>query len=271
MYNFGRPQLVSLLQESLSNQEMRHEPHHDDRHLYYSFRPVSGIKVIALDCFEISTIGYNKKGDNYNQAADLMQKYHGHIDDVLWDTDGHLEGLDRRFQSQNGGISDRQLNWLDNELNESDSRNEKVIVFGHCCLHPMSCDATCLLWNFDQVLDTFGRHPSVICYLSGHAHNAGHCLDVQTGIHYLVFHGVIESDPMFNAFATLTLFNNQLIVEGKGSEPSLKLDIVNRYKNVDTMKNKTKKKMISRNASAKTLIVESAIDGESNPVVPVQV
>lgn len=263
LYNFGRPQLVSLLQESLSQQEMRHDPHHDDRHLYYSFRPVEGIKVIALDCFEISTIGYEKKGENYLEAADLMYKYHGHQDDVLWDEDGPLNGLERRFQAQNGGISAKQLAWLDRELTQSDKKREKVIVFGHCCLHPSSCDPTCLLWNYDQVLDSFSKHPSVVTYLSGHAHTPGHCLD-STGIHYLVFHGVIESNPSSQAFSTLTLFDGNLLVEGKGSEPSLSLPLLDRYAMVN---------LHSKEEGNQSLFEcpESAIDPESNPIVRVQV
>lgn len=263
MYNFGRPQLVSLLQESLSQQEMRHEPHHDDRHLYYSFTPVEGIKVIALDCFEISTIGYERQDDNYLEAADLMYKYHGHVDDVLWDGDGQLSGLERRFQSQNGGISARQLNWLERELTESDRKKEKVIIFGHCCLAPASCDPTCLLWNFDQVLECFSRHPSVVSYLSGHAHNAGHCLDASTGIHYLVFHGVIESNPDSQAFATLTLFDGILEVEGKGSEPSLSLPLIDRYALTSVPNTVEESSLLD--------CPESAITSESNVVVPVQV
>lgn len=256
LYNFGRPQLVSLLRESLAQQEMRHHPHHDDRHLYYSFTPVDGIRVIALDCFEISIIGYEKHDDNYMTAADILTKYHGHEDDLLWDGDGPLLGLERRFQAQNGGISDKQLSWLERELTQADGRREKVIVFGHCCVSPDSCDPTCLMWNYDQLISCFSRHPSVVAYLSGHAHNAGHATDAN-GIHYLVFHGVIESDPASQAFATFSVYDNRLEVEGKGTEPSMSLPIKDRFQDwVDPS----------------TEPLDPALDPlEPNAIVPVQV
>lgn len=229
LYNFGRPQLVSLLRESLSQQEMSHHPHHDEKHLYYSFSPAKGIKMIALDCFEVSVIGYPDTNDeNYATAAAILYEKHGHMDDELWDGEGSLESLDRRFQAQNGGISDKQLAWLERELADSDAKKEKVIVFGHVCLLPDSCDPTCLLWNYDQVISCFSRHPSVVAYLSGHAHSAGHGVDAN-GIHYLVFHGIIESSPDTPAFATLTLFDDRLEVEGQGTEPSLLLAFQDRY------------------------------------------
>lgn len=160
-------------------------------------------------------------------AADILTKYHGE-DDILWDGDGQLEGLERRFQEQNGGLSERQLAWLERELADSDSRREKVLVYGHCCLHPSSCDPTCLLWNYDEVQNMFARHPCVVAYLSGHAHNAGHGKD-DLGIHYLVFHGVIETSPDSQAFATLSLFDDCLVVDGKGTEPSMVLPLAERY------------------------------------------
>jgi hypothetical protein len=174
---------------------------------------------------------------HYRQAADVLTRYHGHEDPLRWDEDGPLVGLERRFQEQNGAISERQLAWLDRELADSDAKKEKVFVFGHVCLLPGTCDPTCLLWNFAEVKECFARHPSVVAYLSGHAHNAGHATD-EEGVHYLVFHGVIETEPTRSAFATLKLFEDRLLVEGYGSEPSLSLPIRDRFaaaKNSETL------------------------------------
>ena len=81
-------------------------------------------------------------------------------------------GLDRRYQEQNGGLSSTQLAWLDKELSDSDTKHERVFVFGHCCMHPDSCEPTCLVWNYDEVMSVMGRHPSVVAYLSGTCKNA---------------------------------------------------------------------------------------------------
>lgn len=114
-----------------------------------------------------------------------------------------------------------------NELEESRKKNEKVIVFGHTCVHPDSCDASCLLYNYDQVLEIFGEFKEqVVCYLSGHAHQNGYTVD-SNGIHYLVLHGIIETNPQQDAFSTITInfTKKQLIIDGKGVEQSLTLPI----------------------------------------------
>ncbi|KAK4337324.1 hypothetical protein RND71_043610 [Anisodus tanguticus] len=51
---------------------------------------------------------------------------------------------------------------------------------------------------------------------NGHAHKNGYA--IENGIHYIVFHGVIETDPKEDAFTTITIKKDLLIVEGRGSE-----------------------------------------------------
>ena len=76
-----------------------------------------------------------------------------------------FQGLNRRFQLQNGGFSENQLKWLRNELEESEREGERVIVFGHTGIHPDSCDPSCLAYNYDKVLEIFDSVNCVIAYL----------------------------------------------------------------------------------------------------------
>lgn len=194
----------------------------DDMLLYYKFHPAPGVKFIALDCFEISVIGYDPSHPNYKHAAEILYKYHGHNDFDGWDIDHCLDGLEKRFQSSNGAISERQLAWLEQELSESDEKGEVVIVFGHVGLHPESCEPSCLLWNYDDVLEAFDRHPSVKAYFCGHAHNQGYVNS--NGIHFCVFHGIIESRPdLGSSFATISLYEDRLDIIGHGMETSRSL------------------------------------------------
>lgn len=216
----------------MDKQEIVPKGYNDKAHLYYSFSPTPGVKFIALDCFEISILGYelDDQHENCTKAADLMLQKHGRVDHDLWDTNGELQGLEQRFQLQNGGISTKQLQWLDSELTLSDIQQERVIVFGHVCLLPQSCDPSCLLWNYDQVIACFARHPSVVAYLSGHAHESGNGTD-SSGVHYVVFNGVIETPPDSDSFATLSLFHDRLLVDGYGKEHSTSLPLVDRFTN----------------------------------------
>ena len=218
-----------------SNQKAAVKGHHDDDYLYYSFRPAPGVKLVALDCFEISVLGYDIGDQNENcaKAAALLLEKHGRLNYELWDTSGQLKGLEVRYQMQNGAISSKQLEWLNAELADSDSRREKVIVFGHVCLLPESCDPTCLLWNYGQVIACFAKHPSVAVYLSGHAHTPGHGIDA-SGVHYLVFNGVIETTPDSASFSTLSLYPDRLEVRGHGAEHSMNLKLAARHANASS-------------------------------------
>lgn len=63
-------------------------------------------------------------------------------------------------------------------------------------------------------------------YIIRHAHNAGYA--VEESIHYVVYHGVIETDPTEDAFATVTLFPDKMVVDGRGVEQSLTLPFTHR-------------------------------------------
>lgn len=237
MYNFKRCELAQLFQESLLKRmkinaesvgfkplNLKPErPNPDDMTLYYKFKPNPRVKMIALDCFEISVIGYDPNHCNYQRAAEILYHHHGHDDYDGWDTDHLLSDSYKRFQSSNGAVSESQLNWLDNELSESDENNEKVVVFGHVGLHPKSCNWDAILWNYDEVISCFNRHKSVVAYFCGHTHNQGYA--IENGIHYVVFHGIIETSPQDQAFATVTIYENEMEIQGFGLEKTRVLDI----------------------------------------------
>lgn len=188
-----------------------------DLTLYYKFCPVPGVKCISLDCFEISVIGYDKLHPNYQEAAKILYEHHGHDDFDGWDCDVLLTGLEKRFQQMNGAISKEQLEWLDQELTESDELGEKVIVFGHVSLSPDSSDWSCLLWNYSDVINIFHQHSCVVGYFSGHTHNAGYALDSH-GIHYIVLNGIVETAPDDMAFITVSVFADRMEIKGHGRE-----------------------------------------------------
>lgn len=194
--------------------------------LYYKFSPIKGVKFISLDTYDISVLGYDETHLKYKLAANILQTYHGTDDVEVWDTDQKLFGEEKRFQASNGAISKEQLKWLDDELANSDLNNELVIVFGHVGLHPNSCGWDSILWNYDEVIDCFNRHSCVFAYFNGHAHNSGYTFE--NGIHYIVLHGIIETSPDTEAFITVSIFENNMLIDGRGVENKLTL---NYYKN----------------------------------------
>ena len=79
------------------------------------------------------------------------------------------------------------------------------------------------MWNYEKVLECFNAHSCVVAYFSGHAHNSGYAFD--NGIHYAVFHGVIETEPEKEAFATVTLYEDKMFIDGRGVEQQLTLSL----------------------------------------------
>ena len=227
LYNFNRTELCHLFDKYLfhhnvhENLNILHPKEmNDSKTLFYRFKPRPGIKFISLDTYDISVLGYDRNHPKYQIAANILRSYH-HCDDLnVWDSDKNLKNdMDKRFQSSNGGLSFEQLQWLDNELIESDMLNEMVIVFGHVGLHPKSCGWDSILWNYDQVIDCFNQHNSVIAYFNGHAHNSGYTYD--NNIHYIVLHGIIETPPDNEAFTTVTIYNDHMLIDGMGVEQKI--------------------------------------------------
>lgn len=233
MYNFDHDKLVSYFYKSLKRSlkgssgaslliwQSLLQPRNEPGMAYLSFSPCPGLKVVVIDCYELSAIGYSRDHPNYKRGVEILKCYHG--DDIINTDNNVLEGLEERFHSWNGGVSQRQLKWLDYELMQSDKNNEMVICCGHIPIHPKGCLNNSLLWNFEQVLDCFNRHPSVVAYLYGHEHKGGYAYD--NGCHFIGFNSVIETPAEHYSFANVNVFEDHIEIEGFGVQPSRFLEI----------------------------------------------
>lgn len=61
-----------------------------------------------------------------------------------------------RFVKFGGGLSAAQLAWLQGQLEEAAAAGERVVAACHLVFHPGTAPPTCLLWNYDEVLQV--RH-----------------------------------------------------------------------------------------------------------------
>lgn len=105
--------------------------------LLCSFTPRPGVRLISLDCFDVSVLGRDPQEPQRRMAAELLARAHGTWDEECWEQTGELTGLDQRFVDSNGALSDAQLRWLDAELTRADALGEVAVVFGE---HPLpSC------------------------------------------------------------------------------------------------------------------------------------
>lgn len=121
LYNLNRSfYLSSLLNSSLLLSFS------SDR-FYYTFLPHPKLRIVALDTYEVSLLGYGDRPDDENfQLAQTWLHDNNKNKDVN-DVSG-LQGLERRWAGYNGGVSEKQLNWLSEVLMKAQAKEENVII-----------------------------------------------------------------------------------------------------------------------------------------------
>ena len=119
----------------------------------------------------------------------------------------------------NGGIGQNQLKWLENELQNSKTKNLKVAVFCHYPLLPFEAHA---LWNSEEVLTILTQYNGVKLYLNGHNHAGNYVF--QKGIHFVNLKGMVETEKE-NAFSVINFTDKQIEIVGFGREGSRILTI----------------------------------------------
>jgi 3',5'-cyclic AMP phosphodiesterase CpdA len=119
----------------------------------------------------------------------------------------------------NGGLSAKQLAWLEKEFTESSVAKEPVLVCGH---HPLLSEGGLQAWNNREILALIERHPCVRAYLCGH-HHAGD-VEVSKGVPYITFKSILH-EPGVTSYAVIHLFKDRLVIEGRGREKSREIPL----------------------------------------------
>lgn len=55
-----------------------------------------------------------------------------------------------------------------------------------------------------------------MCFMAGHDHDGGYYQDKDTGVHHLTLEGVIETPPYSNAFGTVSVYEDRMVLKGSG-------------------------------------------------------
>jgi len=169
---------------------------------YYTIKK-GNYRFIILDGNDVSTFGNAADTRAYDRAreqlANLKSKNAANAKD--W----------------NGGMGDRQLNWLKEELESATKNDEEVIILCHYPLFPAGGAHN--LWNDDTLKRLLAEYPSVIAYFNGHQHRGGY--EYTDGIHFVNFKGMVEGQE--NAFAIVNLYPDRIEIIGYGNEESRSL------------------------------------------------
>ncbi|KAG8446018.1 hypothetical protein GDO86_013770 [Hymenochirus boettgeri] len=183
---------------------------HEDSFYGYHFSPFNKFRFLLIDTYDLSAIGRGKPSVKYEISLKLLKEKNPNED--LNSPTGLKEPQYVQF---NGGVSGDQLTWINRVLTSSDEKQEKVIVVGHLPIHPEATDTICLAWNYQEILSLLQSHSCVLAYLAGHDHDGGYCADI-FGIHHVTFKGVIETPPESQAYGTMYVYEDKMVLKGQG-------------------------------------------------------
>ncbi len=171
---------------------------------YYAFRS-SGVKFVMLDTNEVSTYKHPEGSAADREAESEMKRL--------------AAAGAKNAKAWNGGVSQKQLEWLDNELTVADAAQEPVIVCGH---HPLLSEEGHQAWNNREILATISRHSSARAYLCGHNHAGGQV--VSNEVPFITFKSILH-EPAVTAYAVIHLFKDKLRITGRGREASREIKL----------------------------------------------
>lgn len=167
---------------------------------WYAFER-AGWRFIALDSLDLSTFG-RREGS----------PIHAHAQAMLADL---KESGAKNAHSWNGGVSDEQLQWLDDQLADADQNGQRAVVLSHLPVLGAASSEAHLIWNHGAVRKILNAHPSTHAFLAGHDHAGGYA--TEGTVHHLTVPGMVEAPIDGNAYATVQAFPNRLVIDGVGT------------------------------------------------------
>jgi manganese-dependent ADP-ribose/CDP-alcohol diphosphatase len=119
----------------------------------------------------------------------------------------------------NGGMSQKQIDWMEEQLQKAENKDLNVALFCHYPLLPLEAHT---LWNSEEVLTVLEKYDNVKLWLNGHNHAGNYAF--QSGIYFVNLKGMVETENE-NAYAEVTLSDNKITIKGFGREPDRTLTI----------------------------------------------
>lgn len=171
---------------------------------YYAFRK-KGWTFVMLNTNEVASYA-NVQGTPLE--AELREQL------AAVKADGGPQGA-----SYNGGVSRAQLAWLRAVLDKAQRRGDRVLVFSHHPLYPVTAFSAL---NSREVLAVIDRYPCVKALFAGH-HHAGH-FGYYKQVPAVTVEGMVETEDR-NAYGVVKLYKDRIVVEGEGRMTSRELPL----------------------------------------------
>lgn len=171
----------------------------DMPHDYYTFRR-SGVRFLMLDTNSLSIYKHPSDSPQTLAAKATLDRLKGEKQPGA--------------HPWNGGIDETQLKWIERELQAATAAGEIVLVCGH---HPLLPAAGDQMWNPQPILELLLRYRRVKAWLNGHNHAGAYAN--HEGLHCVTFRSILHQ-PDVNAWSTVAVHDDRLVIEGHGREVS---------------------------------------------------
>jgi manganese-dependent ADP-ribose/CDP-alcohol diphosphatase len=185
--------------------------------LYYEFSPYHGSRFVVLDSFDICEMRATSE-EKRETAVALLRAKNPNIANC---SPGWLDGIseeDARYNPANGALSDQQLEWLRDVLQDALNKSEKCFIFSHVPTYRPSTQPSTLLWNCEEVLSVLQSYPNVVAYFAGHDHDGGYAVD-EAGIHHVVAPAPLECDEGEVAYGRVAVYEDHMELKWTGKTP----------------------------------------------------
>jgi hypothetical protein len=160
-------------------------------------------RFVVLDGMDISVAGRDEGAPEHTAASVLLAS---------------LEAARApNAEDWNGGVGEKQLQWLRNVLGQARERRERVIVFCHQPVIEESSTPQFLAWNCGEIRAVLEESGVVMAWMNGHDHDGGYA--ESRGIHYVTLPGMVESGSA-NSYTLVDVFDGRLELRGTGAAPS---------------------------------------------------
>jgi beta-galactosidase len=162
---------------------------------YYFFEKENWVFVM-LNTNEVSTYA--------NIAGTLLEQELSTMLDNIKASGGHQNA------SWNGGVSNKQLEWLNNLLETAEKQKNNVLIFSH---HPLYPESGFTALNNMEILNVISKYNCVKAIFSGH-HHTGNFAYFEN-IPVITIEGMVETEND-NSFGIVKIYKDKIVLEGKG-------------------------------------------------------
>lgn len=183
---------------------------------YYALDLHPKWKLVVMDAYEISTLGYPSDHALLNLAMEsIKENCPACLEGGGKDWFAGLPEEKHRFVPYNGAVSAAQLQWLQVTLAAAKTSNQSVIVALHIPLYAPATTPKTVLWNAEDVLAILHAHTNVVAVLTGHDHDGGYALD-SNGLHHVTCCSPLCTVPGIECAGIVECYDGWALLKANG-------------------------------------------------------